>query len=429
MADQSIRQISTETPEPRIQVGSLANTASKDAERQVLVPLNSSGKTELHAFNMPTDTAEPPPEIVEALKEQGLEDKKIAGWVSIPSLTPLRKAIPRSKLHKNGVDAKALFEPLLGNPVLDGTLRMADVMNGCGHHCDTCLADAVLPSRMFSYESLEELFSDERFIKMLQPDSLRFGSAGDIMDHPRAVDIVKLALDKTRSLDEQRMASESKHHQIKIFTNYRKKSEAELDKLFELARQNPDRLRVTVSLPFNRTDVVNKQFADFAKARPKVFPGKVDGKGFFHSEWFSDNGLKNVGVQDVRHPRVLFMNGRVLSDEANDGRVPHYDKVDVERDGEFSHRGFCKTFMNPDALWFMSYVSPYESHTHRIFTPLTPDNVGALSHLPYHPDFPTPPNWAGGKGVEGNYQKAQTLKMEARQSGKAMKQVTVVDKK
>lgn len=324
------------------------------------------------------------------------------------------------------VDGENLLEPLLGNPILDGTLRTADVLNGCGHQCATCLADAVLPSKMFSFSSLKKLFGDSRFIKMLQPDSLRFGSSGDILDHPQGVEITQLALDATASKSEERMSEEGEPFKIKIFTNYRPKLEESLDELIELAKKYEERLDLCVSLPLNKKDTVNDHFDEYAKERVGVF-GKGDEEEDGSVFWdLGRGGMKNVCIQDVRHPRLLFTTGRVMPEEALKGKVEKYDMVENDRETSFADRGLVKTYFNPEALWLMVYDTPYESHTGRSFTPITPHNLDYLSQLPYHPDFPTPPNWPGGKGQEKDWREAERLQKQARRGHKPMKAVTEV---
>ncbi|KKT74671.1 MAG: hypothetical protein UW70_C0048G0015 [Candidatus Peregrinibacteria bacterium GW2011_GWA2_44_7] len=219
--------------------------------------------------------AVPPPEVFERLKKEGLSPEEILswGWTPWPALKPTHKHISREKLLSNGVDAQSTMEPFLENPVFDQTLRVMDVANGCGLNCDTCLADAVAPSNLFTYNSLEKLFSDPRFLQMLQPDSFRVGSTGDISDHPQAIELVEMMLKKTTGLDRKRIDKEGEHHLIKIFTNYRKGREAFVEKLLKLAEKHPDRLRITISLPLNRKSVIVDQFKAFMAKNPQWFTG------------------------------------------------------------------------------------------------------------------------------------------------------------
>ena len=374
------------------------------------------------------DTAQPPPEVSEVIKRKGLPDSCIEGWVATPILTPPLKRISRREIYTEGsVDAYELLGPFLGNKILDKTLRTADILNGCGHHCDTCLADASLPTRMFSLGSMQNLFADDRFINMLQSDSLRFGSSGDILNHPQAIDIIKAALQGTIPLDKKRVGEEGLRHIIKIFTNYRPNTEAQIDELMELALQNPKRIALCLSLPLNRKDGVNIRFQEFIKSRPQFFGGKWethdDGMLLLQGK---NEKLPNVSIQDVRYPFPLFMVGRVLSKEANAGRVKERDMVGGERETFFRDRGLVKTYLNPDALWLMIYATLYESHTGRVFTPLTPKNLEAFSHLPYHPDFPAPPNWLGGRGEARDWLVTSRLKEEAEMGDRKKRPLVVV---
>lgn len=378
---------------------------------------------------IPVNTAEPPEEVTRVLEAQNLAPTAIEGWLAVPAINPPLDRMAFKEIQAQGtVDAYELLRPFLGNRVLDGTLRTFDVLNGCGHHCDTCLVDSALPSRMFSFESLKRLFDDERFITMLQPDSIRFGSSGDLLDHPQGVEIIETALSATQPLDDRLKAQGGKErYQIKVFTNYRPKTEAQLERLIELARRYPERIRLTISLPFNRSDAVNKKFNDFVSKMSDVFGDRYEiGEDGLLDVGLGSTTMRNVDIQDVRHPRLLFMVGRVLSKEANANRVPEWDMVEGDRETSFADRGLVKTYLNPDALWLMVYTTPYESHTGRAFTPITPDNLDAISHIPYHPDFPTPPNWPGSKGREKPWNVARRLKAEAETKGLSMKQTTIV---
>lgn len=366
------------------------------------------------------NTADPPGVVLNIISERGGMDY-IEGWLAVPQL-------PRNNEEKRRVeevDAYALMEGLLGCSELKGTLRTIDVLNGCLHHCDTCLADAPLPSKMFSFESLERLFHDRRFTSQLQPDSLRVGSSGDILNHPEAIRIIELLLDATSDIDSRRQREKKKRHQIKVFTNYRPHLESKLDELLRLALENQDRLQVTVSLPFNRTDRVNQRFASYAQDRLKFFgdfPG--DEESFSFEDW--EPLYKNIDIQDVRHPRLIFMSGRILSTKANAGRVPKSLWIDRNKVTDYQTWGYAKTYMNPDALWLMVYVSPYESHTGRAFTPISPENIKAISHIPFHPDFPTPPNWRGGTGKERSVNEAIIIMQDLGNQGKPLKANTIV---
>lgn len=372
------------------------------------------------------NTAEPPPEILEVIRQQKLQERYIHGWLAVPAINPPCDHIRQKEMQEGGkVDALKQLEPFLGNQILDQTLRTLDVLNGCGNHCDTCLADAALPSRMFSFDSLSRLFADGRFLAMLQPDSIRIGSAGDLTDHPQGAKIAEMVLEATARINEEYRNIMNGTHKVKVFVNYRTHHEERLDQLIDLAKKYTERLRLTISLPFNKTDVVNSKFMDFIKQRNDLFGNRnVTGKDGLLKVAEQTN-ITNVGIQDVRHPRLLFKLGRIVSEKVNAGRIAEYDMVDGDREKSFAERGLVKTFLNPDALWLMIYATPYESHTTRVFTPLTNDNLEAFSHTSWHFDFPKPPNWPGHTD-QRDWREAQALKKQQEASGKQMKPYTIV---
>jgi hypothetical protein len=170
---------------------------------------------------------------------------------------------------------------------------------------------------------------------------------------------------------------------------------------------------MVISLPFNRKDTVNQRFESYVKSRPDIFGEYIIGEDGLVQD--VETIPQNIGIQDVRHPRVLFMSGRVLDSKTNNGRVKDFDFVERDRDSDFQTRGFTKVYLNPDALWLNVYTTAYESHTDRLFTPITKENIEVLSKTPYHPDFPLPPNWSGGQGVEMDHRQAAAEQKHARQ--------------
>lgn len=225
------------------------------------------------------------------------------------------------------------MEPFLGNRVLDGTLRTMDIANGCGVQCDCCFIDAVRPSTIFSYESMNLLFSNQEFLKMLQPTVFRLGSAGDISDHPQAVEIAYMILDKTKPLDARRMSSQGKHHEVKIFTNYRKRTEDKLVKLIELAGGADNRLNISISLPNNRIDTVNRQFKEFAHNHKQLLqwePYKTHGVDDYLMTFVYDHPelLSGKIIEELRHEFIAYVVKATQSEEASGHSVPH---VTIER--------------------------------------------------------------------------------------------------
>ena len=376
--------------------------------------------------------AEIVPEVSELLAESEAPEGLIADWYAVPTKRIKIERIGKSELVGNQVDAVKLLEPFFDNPILDGTLRTMDLLNGCGRQCDTCLADAVVPSNILSYESLQRLWNMPEFLAMLQPDSFRYGSSGDVLDHARGPEIVKMTLEATASfpgtvMDDGRGIEKDKikPHRVKVFTNYRPNLEGRLDKMLQLCLDYPERLKLIISLPLNLSDEVNRRFDKYVAGRAEIFGSghEVARDGLNH--YFGSDGIKNVSFMDVRHPRVLFMVGRTIDEKHLETKVERFDWVESDRELEYRNRGMVKTYLNAEGLWLMVYATMHESHTTRVFTPLTFENLEYLSCLPYHSDFPTPPNWPGGRGVGKSYSVATRLKNKSAGKGK-LRRTTVV---
>ncbi len=328
-----------------------------------------------------------PPEVKDLLTAPESQSVNFDGWYSTPIVNTTPSRISTKELATNGaVDAYALMEPFFDNPTLKGTIRMMDILNGCGRQCDTCLAAAAIPSRMFTTESLERLFAEPKFISMLQP-KLRIGSAGDIQDHPDAVKITQMILGAIGD------------KKIKIITNYRPNDEEKLLGLVDLALKYPEKFDLGISLPFNRTDVINKKFYEFIQGYKEVFDDLDYTPDLFGNEQ-KERKIMNIHVFDVNKSSEIFNIGRVLSHEASGHRMNSSRVRELNNAAHiYSQRGFVKVQLNPDSLWLMVYTTTKESHTTRLYTPITNENIKLLSQLPWHPDFTTPPNWIGGKGV------------------------------
>lgn len=372
--------------------------------------------------------AKAPVEVERHLAQLETGDELIRGWYSIPTLRKKLTRVSRESLLGNEADAVETLRPFFGQTSLEGSVRIMDALNGCGHQCDTCIADAVVPSAQFSYESSVRLWQMPEFLAMLQPDSFRFGSSGDILNHPQGVEIVEMALDATRHFPDYfgGWRGKSTPYKVKVMTNYRPNLEEQLDRLLVLACEHQQRLTVCVSLPLNQSDEINRRFDQYVAARPRYFGGdyRVGEDGLV--KYFASNGLKNIYFMDVRHPVVLFMWGRRLSDPDLELKGKHVARVDVNRETEYRARGMVKPYLNADGLWLMVYVTARESHTTRIFTPMTSENLEILTQLPFHPDFPTPPNWPGGRGVEYDYFGIREMMKQEGESAGPIRSATTV---
>lgn len=313
------------------------------------------------------------------------------------------------------VEIDRVLGDLTDHIYLRGSLRTLDVLNGCFNQCDTCLADSPFPTSAMSIGSLDRLFDSDAFLGMLQPDSLRFGSCGDITDHAGAVHILETALCRTEGLNRSRQERECKFHTVKVYTNYRPHKEDMLDRVLALTNDWPERLMISVSLPLNRNDSINRAFLDYAKARPQYFKVLDDcfEDGYPEIEGSLKWGGAKIGVWDVGHPRWLLMVGRTLSPYTLRKKAARYSRLPRFRELEIEQNGFVKTYLNAEGLWLMKYTTAYESHTCRLFTPITPDTIELLAQLPYHPDFAEPPYWPGKRGERIMLSDAEVQEREA----------------
>lgn len=328
-----------------------------------------------------------PPENV--FRILGKEYAKSLPWYAIPTVENPRIRMSERELIRDGArNAYDVVGDLLGHPILQGAIHSIDLFDGCLHKCDTCLADAALPKKMFDTMSYIDLMHDDQFLNMLNQDHVRYGSSGDISNHPDAAFILQETIEATKFLSP---------YFVKVYTNYRPRYAAVIDEFIDIANLYPDQFELIISLPYNRVDSVNVAFEEFVRERPEVFGTLPKPKKGLRSFFWHENVVGNIYIQDVRHiPHDPLMVGRVLDTFDNESTDDENRKTMQTRYDD--QRGLVKVYLNAECLWLMMYVTQFESHTSRLFTPLTSENIGILSMLPYHPDFPTPPNWSGGKG-------------------------------
>jgi hypothetical protein len=340
------------------------------------------------------NTAAPPPEVELGLTRMGMTARGVEemGWYAHPKLGAPREG-PRAS-EMTVVDAQALLEPLIARRVLRRSLRTMDLLNGCARQCETCCADAPVPTKRFSSESLKGLFADRRFLALLQRDSLRIGSVGDLLNHSQGIEILKMMLAATTPRDVDR---------IKVYTNYLPQHEAQLDELIALSEKYAERLYLVVSLPLNRSDAINRAFEEYAGRRPRYFQPGLQYRDGLHR--FFQASLRNVAINDVRHMSEILNTGRMLSTAARRKSLRDETAVVVPpRVGlQVEQRSVAKVFLNPDALWLKVYATMCESHTMHAYTPLSPQTLSLLQYVPYHSDFRTPPRWRGGNAFTGTW--------------------------
>lgn len=359
--------------------GAIEKEVIRIAEESIIM------KNEIQARdNGDHNQAFPSVEMIIALYRQGIDAFGME-WLAVPHLP--------NKTHEP-VDAVKSIEAILNDTrsrtILKRSLRTMDVGKGCGVQCDTCLVDAQPLESLFTLDSLGALFDDPRFEDMIHLGGLRIGSSGDITDHPNPAQILELALKGTRNVHTELMTKTGLPHQVKIYTNFRKQRSKKIDALLETAMQSPDRTKIVISLPLNRSGEALDDFQQYIADRPELFGKNVK--------------RKNIIIHSVpERGDSLFRDGRVLTENLAIGKAEIEARNPVER---IIQRGYAKPYLNPDGLWCFGYVGPYESHTDRAFTPMTPENIPYLQYIPWIPHFihdpacaNPPPNWAGGTNL------------------------------
>ena len=380
-AEQIIWEIAEKQPDM-----TLANIAKVIEEEVMRIAEKSTiMKDEIQARNNGDhNQAFPSVEMVIALHRQGIDAFGME-WLAVPHLP--------NKTH-GPVDAVKSIEAILNDTrsqtILKRSLRTMDVGKGCSVQCDTCLVDAQPLESLFALDSLGTLFDDPRFEDLIHLGGLRIGSSGDITDHPNPAQILEFALKGTRNVHTELMAKTGLPHQVKIYTNFRKQRSKKIDALLETAMQSPDRTKIVISLPLNRSGEVLDDFQQYIADRPELFGKELK--------------RKNIIIHSVpKRADTLFRDGRVLAENLAIGKAEIEARNPVER---IIQRGYAKPYLNPDGLWCFGYVGPYESHTDRAFTPMTPENITYLQYIPWIPHFihdpacaNPPPNWAGGTNL------------------------------
>ncbi|MFZ5807345.1 MAG: hypothetical protein ACOY3I_09095 [Verrucomicrobiota bacterium] len=320
-----------------------------------------------------------PPEVADVFQKKKMPLNVIKGYFAQPSFTYFDKPT-----EIEWIDASLLLQPFFGKKELHQALRLMEMLNGCKRKCDTCYEDVGYPTKMFTYESLVKVFSDPLFLNMLQPDILRIGTAGNILDHPQGIKMLNMMLETTSILDEQRRQKEgnSCRHKIVVFNNYRLTQEKQLDMLLGVAQKNPERIHLVISVPFNRTNHINEQFDKYRTSRSKFFQ------------------MHNISVNDVRKTRYLCYAGRVMPEEVYIEQLGNAAIFYGDAEGDFKVRGSVEVLANPDALWLKIHATTRDSYTGRIFTPITPKNLKYFSYLNYYHMASSPSNWKGSEGCK-----------------------------
>lgn len=303
--------------------------------------------------------------------------------IPVPHI-PCMSEMGRERERERGIesiDISERLEPLLSDPdflnLYKGSIRTMDLLDGCTRQCAYCYADAQKPTEMMSAQSILKLLDDERFIQLLRKDKFRLGSSGDCCDHPEIVSIVRTFIEQCPQKT------------IEVWTSYRRKDKAKVEELLKFVKQyGSDRFKLLVSLdPYNEK-VFLEDFGDLFYRDEETDCLEPYDKDFEYIlnvfGAFVHTSGRAKGGKDVKDIKVTESNVRISFAKA----FKQAGKTGAEN---------CSVHLNTN-LWLKQYVPLDESHTSATYTQITPENFKELSQIPYHPDFETPPNWAGGRG-------------------------------
>jgi len=331
----------------------------------------------VETVKVPYDT-ELPPEVEVILGESGDLDK-------IGELYP-RPQVERERSRGIvEVDAVEVMEPFLSDDRFDGTIREGDVLNGCLWQCDFCHADTLVPDMMFSLSSWNRLWQRSDFLTKLHRDKFRIGVAGDLGNHHHPVLMTKTVLRAT-----ERFFGDD--YRVFVLMNFRPWQEAvrKLDGLLNMALMNP-RLGVIVSTPNNIDWSTRDAFTDFVLDRDHIF--EVYNAGERTEEVYSR--VDNVSIHDLPYTGNVGLGsvdivGRVAPEIVESDKYKYANPDDpcdyrasVDEWFGIESRGLSRVYMGPDGgLWLSINATSFQSHTRRIFTPISEANMDVLMKLP-----------------------------------------------
>jgi hypothetical protein len=260
-----------------------------------------------------------------------------------------------------------------------------DIANICLKNCTFCYTDALHPNRtenpkFISLDSWRELLKDPRFVSLIGP-VLRFGSSGDVGDHPKIVELIQSTLE---AIPDTRLS---------LWTNYRHIDRERIRGLIELCRFYNDKKRIALKIS---TNPLNQ----------RMLENDVDALGIRHlyeAEKVSPYSLWDSPVQfnDAAISTGILPLGRRLNQRLN--KVVDDQSAEEKRDRDMKlYGGLCGgAYLNADGLFLMIYAgSVEESYTNRRFARITSENFHLLAQTPFisYLDLEPPPHWPGGQG-------------------------------
>ena len=139
-------------------------------------------------------TANPPPEVISLFSKHGGILPHIEGFLAVPSLNPPLRPLSRSAIATDSINPFNVLNGFIGHKNFTRSLRMIDLVTGCSRYCHNCYLDVPLASSMFNGDQFIEWLHDRNSQIMLHPYELRYGNAGDPIDHSDLIRILEHSL-------------------------------------------------------------------------------------------------------------------------------------------------------------------------------------------------------------------------------------------
>lgn len=331
---------------------------------------------------------EPPPEIKDKLGEawRGLK------WFPYPSLIGYQER--KGQIQEVDILEKTAWA--LADPRMRGVVMAIDAANGCLTQCDTCVRDTPKTSLSISRESWDEAWKTQSFIDFFD-GRFRWGDCADPSDHKDVVERTTAMMNNCPKLF------------LEMLVNFRKYKKDRLAGLIDLLRKN-ERINLCISLPLHRNRKPQEDFLQFE--REFLTTDNVNLIGYSGRRSGRINNMGGLEVNDLREPyNTVDWLGRIVAPRYYAG-VKEILRDDPD---DFCRRGNTYIYLNPEGFFIEVSVTPFQSYTGTVYTPLNERTIGLLQKLPLAQKGYF--NWPGGSSVNSNFALLDHLMAEAAKTG------------
>lgn len=276
-----------------------------------------------------------------------------------------------------------------------GVVTATDSANGCLTQCDTCVRDAPKTSLVISRESWNKSWQTQAFRDFFD-GRFRWGDCADPSDHKDVAARAATVLENVPLLG------------LEMLVNFRKFKIDRLTKLVDLLRSN-ERIHLCISLPLNRNRKPQEDFIQFEKELLTA----DDVNLIEHSGRRSGrvNSMGGLEINDLRKPdNTVDGLGRIVALKYSQGR-----EITMNDPDDFCRRGNTYVYLGPEGFFVEVSVTPYQSYTGTVYTPLNERTIDLLQKLPLASKGYL--GWPGGTSVNSNFASVDYLMRKAAEKG------------